>query len=373
MYQKFPIKDGQVTGYLVYLPDAYDPKDTATKWPVKFLYHGDGQIGDGSEASLDSLLMMITNPWYSWGIQVRKNRFILICPQLLAKHGNWVWDTGKFSYAEDALKFAAQFNIDTSRMYWAGISRGGGMVWAYPASTVERGKKFAAIISCCGIEGWNANSNIKSPTRAYHSETDGVVDVQSSKQAIANITAGNPPVKPQFIPIGTSHDIWGLVFQSDDLYNWMLAQSTSGTVPVQPSDNPPPLNPTATLNADASATVTTVSGTTAVLDGRKSVGYKKSTNYSDLSWRMIKHPDVNDPNVWDVFPGYNQIGEVVNIKNLHPGEYVFELVAGDDRGNKDSDQVKITVLAGKKIVVDIPIPVGKTRVIQYDDNSIEFK
>jgi hypothetical protein len=74
-----------------------------------------------------------------------------------------------------------------------------------------------------------------------------------------------------------------------------------------------------------------------------------------------------------VFPGYNQIGEVVNIKNLHPGEYVFELVAGDDRGNKDSDQVKITVLAGKKIVVDIPIPVGKTRVIQYDDNSIEFK
>jgi hypothetical protein len=352
-------KTTKTNGYVVYLPDNYD---ASKKWPVQFFFHGDGQIGDGSEAGLQSIIDLIDSPYYPWAAQLKKDRCIMIAPQLNPQPYNIYWP---LSYADEALEFAKQYSIDTNRLYLSGISRGGDIVFGYPASSVDNGSKFAAILACCCVSVGGNYSFVKSPVMAYHAKNDPIVSYLGTDSTIKMINAANPPVKAiaKFFDIG-GHEIWGLVFGNNEAWDWMLGQ-TKGSTPVP--INPPV--PTSTLKADASATQTTVAGTTAVLDGTKSVGYKKGVPWDYMSWAVLS----GSGQTWTVFPNGNKIGEKLTVQNLVPGNYVFEETVKDENGNISTDRVAMTVSAvlGKKIIAEVTIA-GKVITI-FDDNTWAYK
>lgn len=353
MIAKYPITTGQNTGYLVAIPNNYDENK---KYPVKFFIHGIGQIADGTDAGLDSLDELISNTWYRWVEKLDEYGVILVAPQLLYTHGNW-----RLSYIDEAIKFAEKnFSVDQTRYYLAGHSLAGQIVYGWPAQSLTHGKKFAAIIGCCCVSV-NANyTNIKSPTRAYHAINDNAVPYLNSEIAIKGINAGSPATAARLINFGSGHDIVQDVFDDDETYKWMLAQSTTATPPT-------PTPPEIILQADASATKTEVVGNVAVLDGSRSKGYKQTAQgFKDLWWEFVSGPNYN------VFPEYNKIGEIKEIRNLQTGVYKFKHFArnGD---NVSSDTVSIAVVSpSSKVFVESQVPTNSKKVTVYEDKRVEF-
>jgi predicted esterase len=336
--KKIPKSQANNTGYVVYEPSNYDP---AKKWPLVLFFHGDGQIGDGTDAGLQTIVDLIDSPWYPWMAQLKKDRFVMIAPQLQPGLGYW-----PLSYGDNALAFSDQYSIDQSRLYLTGLSRGGGIVFGYPSSSVEDGQKFAGILACCCISVGGNYSLVKSPLFAYHAKDDKQVPWTGTDSIVKAINASNPPVKAQakFYDTG-GHEIWGRVFGENEAWDWLLAQKKGSPIPINPPITPAP----STLKADASATQTNVVGTTAILDGSKSVGYKNSWY---LGWKELSRPPGSTYDIWDM-PNSGKSGEVVKLKNLVPGKYKFQLDAGDGNGNTAIDTVEITVSAaptGAKIV-----------------------
>lgn len=357
MFKLFPKTDKQKTGYLVFWPDNPDGS-------IQFFFHGIGQIGDGTLTALVSVRDDLINhswPVGDWIMQMTKRGTTAIFPNLLNTDANW--DLG---YVDDALKFAEQFSYDKTKMHLAGHSLGGQLVWGYPGSTPERGKMFASIIAIAPVDIQTNFANIKTPVRIYVSQNDGLY--QEAKSAWNKINATNPPVKAELIPTGSDHNICGLVFDNEETWKWMLSKTSNGTIQVP--DVPAPTPAPSPFKADASATLTSVAGTTAVLDGSKSI-FKNKWN---VSWELISAP----AGVWNVFPRVNgnvsKIGDVITITGLVPGVYVFQESVSDDMGSvKSTDRVTLSVsaISGKQSISEVTI--GGKAAIMYADFTWAYK
>lgn len=341
MFKYFPKTATQKTGYLVFLPD--DPDGS-----IQFFIHGIGQIYDGSLKALIGILDFINNNWPTghWVEQLSKRRTIVIFPNLI--DSSWTLD-----YMDDALKFAEQFSFDRTKMHLACHSLGGQLIWGYTGSSPERGKMFASIIAIAPVYVQTNYSNIKSPVRIYVSQNDSLY--QQGKSAWNQLMAAKPPLLPELIPTGSDHNICGLVFDNEETWEWMLSKST-GSIPITPPTPIPIPTPTPSpLKADASQTLSNILGTFAVLDGSKSVGYKRA------AWEWISGPE------WNVFPNFNKEGITKQINNLKPGKYKFALNVWDDKGNKSSDNVDLSVQAAKKIFEETMI--NGEKIILFEDNT----
>lgn len=232
-------KSGAVRGYVLYLPDNYTANK---KYPVYLFFHGMGQMGDGSDLGMQNIIDLFTNQWYQWFSQMKKHEAIWIAVQI-PWGGHW-----KISDVDDAIDIANTYSIDPVQKHLTGLSLGGEVVWGYPSSTPERGKMFASITPVCAVGGTQGGTpcNIKSPVYAFHAENDPTVGVVNTKAAVAAINAcPTPPPQPakmKILPSG-GHDIWGLVYGSDEYYDWTLAQK-AGTVTTT---TPTPTTTTRTL------------------------------------------------------------------------------------------------------------------------------
>jgi hypothetical protein len=119
------------------------------------------------------------------------------------------------------------------------------------------------------------------------------------------------------------HEIWQSVFKIDEVKTFLAGSA----IVIDP---PAPVTPiSSTLKADASATLTNVVGTTAVLDGSKSTGA-----YTYSSWEVISGPG----STWKVFPGFKKGGVKLQVENLEPGQYVFEQTIGDNKAATNQHQ-----------------------------------
>lgn len=358
MLKKFPKTLNDLTGYVVYEPEGYDK---TKKYPAIFFFHGIGERGDGSDSGLDNLKVFIENQWNNFMSGLISNKWILIAPQLQL-NANW-----SQNYFTDAIRFAKNYSIDEDRKILMSISLGGQMGWSVPATTQE----FAGVLNICPVWVMSNFCNIKSPLWAFHAENDPVVSSSGTKSAVSAINVCQPPVKAkQTILNKNYHEIWGEVLspvllpgESQTAWQWMEQQKRGVT--VEPIPTPPVQPSTPTVKADASATLTSVTGTTAMLDGSKSSGYKQtSQGYKDLVWNMISQPQGSD---WNVFPNFNKTGEKITLQNLSAGEYTFELTAKDSKGNPSTDTVKITVTKGKQQVGTATVD-GKAAVL-YSDHT----
>lgn len=223
--------------------DLTDPTKSA---PLVVCAHGLGEIGDGSDASLTQ---KIINNGNFGGIVSRGDRlgYRILMPQLVLALNSYV-PTHSPDYINKTLKYAIDnYNIDQNRIYFTGLSMGGGSVWQYACSSLENANRVAALIPICGTWSyvdWSLIGKSNVPVWAYHAADDGTVSVNATRQAINGINAYSPKPVAKYTEYTTGgHSIWSKVYNTEELYTWMMAQVNTNVI-TDPVPVPEPFKPT---------------------------------------------------------------------------------------------------------------------------------
>lgn len=328
---------GQI-GYYEYLPPGYE--SNTDLYPVVFFFHGMGEKGNGTTE-----LAKIANLGPPRHVRDGyKFPFILISPQLKSTFGVW-----PSSYIDEVVEHARSYlRIDPSRMYFTGLSLGGGGTWEYVATYPQ---KVAAAVPVCG--GYNtlskaciyANNNI--PIWASHGDKDGVVPMSRTVNMINAINACNPAPNPA--PILTiypnvAHNAWDFAYRTNNslhtpnVYEWMMG-FTKGGVSVSAGLDVVLNIPTTSTN------ITGVASTS-------------SGSITSYEWVKVSGPAATINNASSI---------TVSLSNLVAGIYTFRLTATNSLGQTNSDVVKVTVVSGNQNPV---ANAGTDRTITLPTNSL---
>lgn len=219
----------QTLPYRLLKPPGYDK---TKKYPLIIFFHGAGERGTDNNAQLNYAPRDV---FQKADFQQAHPCFILApqCPP----NDKWVemdWSllTGsRPTEPSPPMKLAlgaldaveAEFNIDRSRVYVAGLSMGGFATWdcvtRFPA-------RFAAGVPCCGggDETTVTAEIARVPVWAFHSADDNVVHVERTRNMIAAMKkAGGSPKYTEYNGLG--HGSWVKAFSEPGLYDWLFAQS----------------------------------------------------------------------------------------------------------------------------------------------------
>lgn len=327
-------------GLVFVTPDVIDGSKT---YRGILMAHGIGQRGDGSGTNVEGWL---TAECQNLLAIINGGNHIMVAPELY--FGEW-WSDPYGDYAYQQL--LAKYKID-SKVFMLPVSLGGQLAWSWGGNNAE---KLAGILACCAVHVNAHFENIKCPVIGFSALDDTTVFTSQCALAINAINDYKPPVPAKLLTYPTGgHSIWNTVY-ADPIARTFLGASVTASAPI--STTTTSTTPTMALKADASATVTTVSGTTGLLDGSRSTGYKTGS-WPGLDWELVSSPAGS----WDVFdtPNFSKNGVLVKLKNLVKGTYVFKLTATDVLGNKATTQVSINVGAAAP---------AKTEFLKFSDNG----
>ncbi|MBX2963560.1 MAG: tandem-95 repeat protein [Cyclobacteriaceae bacterium] len=317
-----------------YLPPDYN--SNTNNYPVVFFMHG---LGERGNTAADLPLVHKHGPPKF----VKNNTqfpFILISPQLKTNFGDWPpW------YIDEVVEYCRTYlRIDPKRMYFTGMSLGGGGAWYY-AQTYPN--KVAALAPVCGSRNLTSkacdlvNSNI--PVWAFHGSNDTTVPQSRTINMINAMNACNPAPNPAPILTiypGVGHNAWDKAYRPDhvehnpNVYEWMMMQ-VNGGVTVN-------AGPDITLNLPTNST--TITGTASTQTGTIT-----SYAWTKLSGPAVTLANTNTP--------------TVSLTNMVEGVYTFRLTATSSSGDSSHDDVKVTVLqinqppvanAGPDITITLP-------------------
>lgn len=262
--------------YFVYLPRGY-AGDGDRLWPVMLFLHGDGERGDGLE-DLDWVL--VHGPLYEAWIQKRELPFIIVAPQLPLygrdKTVDYIanrkpediprrlasgvpprpeefptpWTMVSMTAPEDLPmgpegppygwprmeedlllildQVQSLFRTDPTRIYLTGISYGGFGSWYMAARHPDR---FAAIAP---VVGWGHPQLMaplaekRMPVWAFAGGRDPAVWPQfffPGINALDDLQDREGEVRFT-IHVDAGHDAWRRIYAGEDLYGWLLQQSS---------------------------------------------------------------------------------------------------------------------------------------------------
>lgn len=320
MIQRIPKSGTMLTGLVV------ATRDGAVPSKVLLFAHGIGEKGDGSATSLEA--------WFKRddGAQLvamsNEANIAIIAPQLI--DNNWSNKYFDFAYSQVQLLQIPQWD---GKVYTQGLSWGGQLIWNWSALNQHKVINILAVAAVYPYPNEPTNwGAIKTPAIAIHAKYDPTVPYGEGLNAINKINAVNNPDNAKMIPLELNyHEIWKRDVYSNNEIRAFYGLPAAGGGPINP--------PSTTLKADASATQTQVTGSKAVLDATRSTGYK---NQSSVSWANISSPQGATWDIWDM-PNNGKIGLQVNLKNLIPGQYTFEVTVSDSASNTSKDRVTINV------------------------------
>lgn len=217
-----------------YVPQGYPA--AGVKYPVIIFFHGSGENGPGTPASLPTVLRngppkLIDNGTFPTSFSVNNTSFkvIVISPQFV------VWPTEQD--ADDVITYVlAHYPVDINRVYLTGLSQGGGTVWNYSGQTDAHAMRLAGIFPVCGAGypyGEYATRIAKNnlPVWATHNLNDGTVPSYYTVDYVNLINAATPTPSPlakkTIFPV-SGHDAWTTSYDPNfrenglNMYEYML-------------------------------------------------------------------------------------------------------------------------------------------------------
>jgi len=315
-------------GYYEYVPSDYN--SNSNKYPIVIFLHGLGERGPNTtdkKILADNISKVAKHGPPKFVKSGTKFPFIMISPQLKNNYGNWpLW------YVMEVIDHVKRYlRIDEKRIYITGLSLGGGGAWSmaqdYP-------KLFAALVPVCG--GYNNQSKAVNigkeniPVWASHGDLDNVVPVGKTVNMVKKINATTPtpnPLAKITIYKGVKHNAWDYAYRVDtslhkpNVYEWMLAQTNKKNA----GNN----IPTANAGGDQTKYLSSTSSTTISGSGSDSDG-----SITKYAWTKIAGPSASLSGT---------MSTKLKVSGLKAGTYYFRLQVTDDKGNTDSDYVRVIV------------------------------
>jgi predicted peptidase len=211
---------GQSMPYRLFTPKAYDKE---REYPLILWLHGAGSVGSDNLKQISGASLRGTHVWTTPQNQMKHPAFVL-APQSPASWANF--RSGELSremilVLEILAAVRTEFRIDPSRIYVAGQSMGGYGTWDL---ITKRPDLFAAAIPLCGGgDTARGEDAARTPTWAFHGDSDPTVPVSRSRDMIAAIRkAGGNPRYTEYKGVG--HDVWVRAVREPGLVDWLFAQ-----------------------------------------------------------------------------------------------------------------------------------------------------
>lgn len=199
------------------------------RYPLVMFFHGAGERGNDNEVQIKHITDFFLN---------ERNRgkypCYVVAPQCPRDQ---VWSSFSRNASGLALrpepskvmtvvlslidKLAAEFPIDTSRMYVIGVSMGGYAVWDLIARYPRR---FAAAVPICGGGDPKTAPKIRNiPIWTFHGALDKVVSPEESRRMVRALQdAGGHPGYNEYPDV--EHDSWVNAFKEPHLVHWLFRQ-----------------------------------------------------------------------------------------------------------------------------------------------------
>jgi len=201
--------------YVVFVPPGYTPKK---KWPVILFLHGAGERGkDGRKQTTVGLGPLV---------KARADRFpfFVVFPQCEdeSSHvlGGWLAGTPDARRALKILQAVEQdYSIDRTREILTGWSMGGYGAWSLAAADPQR---WHAVVPVAGGGDPKWAPKLKDvPIWAFHGAEDRAIPPKASREMVEAVRAAGGRPRYTEVP-GVGHDVWKVVYDIDELYQWML-------------------------------------------------------------------------------------------------------------------------------------------------------
>lgn len=230
-------------GHWIQLPSEYASRPTK-RYALLVETHGRGGIGSGSSTALPKAFNGL--PGYSIWKKTFPPYFVLAGDtlRLIVITPQW---TAMPSAADikATIDFSVKrYRVDTTRIYLAGISMGGGSTWNYLSSSKANARRIAAAVIVCGAASPTKekaavlrSANI--PIWATHNDSDRTVNVSNTKGWIKYINAAVTPTRPAKVTIfrNTSHNAWSATFnpkstafETGNIFRWLLKNKRTITL-----------------------------------------------------------------------------------------------------------------------------------------------
>ncbi len=195
--------------YLLYLPEAY-AAEPEQEFPLLLFLHGGGESGN----DLDRVKTHGPPSMIDQGLSFP---FLVLTPQ--NPYPKKFWNETALIALLDTV--TEQYRVDRSRIWIAGMSRGGYGAWRMAIQYPDR---FAALVAICGetpdhYAGWLGDL----PIWVFHGEEDRTIAIRESDEMVAALRKNGNPVRYTRYP-GTGHNAWDQAFSDPALYEWLMAQ-----------------------------------------------------------------------------------------------------------------------------------------------------
>lgn len=233
-----------VPGRLYVPPDAMTSPEPR---PLILFLHGAGETGTNNTSQVNGNIDNLFD-------EAKARGAFLYAPQ--ATTFTWA-DGARTSTVMDMIDQAiSQYNVDADRLYVTGLSMGGGGAWNMLNRFDDR---FAAGVPIAAVTpggDFNAANLVGKPTWAFHARNDGTVPTSATRGVVAHVLSAasaatviypstndlslsvyqNDAVGMRFTEFATGgHGIWGPVYDTPEMYQWLFAQELSVPPTIDPS------------------------------------------------------------------------------------------------------------------------------------------
>ncbi|NQU08410.1 MAG: hypothetical protein HQ583_07595, partial [Candidatus Abyssubacteria bacterium] len=210
--------DGSIQRYAAYVPEAYDG---SRPFPLIIALHGAG--GDhwaGMKMVAGSSPLAIgAEEWNRWFFpRALPPDFIIACPNGHGYRGPAYRKKGEYDVLKVLKEMFSRYNIDESRVYLTGASKGGGGAWEIG---LEYAEMFAAIAPVCGATGL-ARTMVQNARGldifVFHGSKDTLIPAGESRMMVGLLSHAGVPVK-YFENEDWGHEAASLVYKDGAIFD----------------------------------------------------------------------------------------------------------------------------------------------------------